>query len=199
MDFENLAGSGSSVSGEVIKHGESCVRWLLNRTTHGLKIQCKAHPCVEDFMRSIGGGEKVDPQVVGRHWVQLAGQPLMAYVIPTLASPQNGPPSTLEALGQPLLLNASTDNDGRTLRMPGEKAPKADTINISFLRMVGVSEGIGIAVGVKGVYSTSQLIKLRDQLVTATRAFYIEYLQELDLGGNIERGTGSVTTQDTRY
>lgn len=185
-----------NVVGEVIKHGESCIRIVLHRTALGLSLQVKVHPIVEDFIRDLGNGEKMDIGIVGRHWVNLkdASKPLMAYVIPGMAIPSlGGIRVTLgEGLGQPLVML----DDGKPI-LKGQE--RADAINISFLRLVGASEGIGVTFGVKGVYGKETLEKLRDNLVRAARLFYIEYLQPMDLGLNIERGSGAVTTQDVRF
>lgn len=171
---------------DVIKCGETVIRIVLHRNSNGLTVQVKTHPGVEDFMRMIGNGEKVDPGIVGRYWVPVGNEKnLAAYMIPALKPPSNGIPMTVDALGHPLLIMPDKD---MIIRGSGT----TELVNISFLRLVGVSEGIGITFGVKGVFSKEQLTTLRDKLATASRVFYIEYMQPIDLGVTIN-------TSELRY
>lgn len=168
---------------DVIKNGETCVRVVLHRNGVGLSVQVKTHPRVEDFMRSLGNGEKIDSTIVGRHWTPVVGGSLFAYVIPTLKTPTNGCPLTVDALGGPLVILHDEAQPVFRAAVAGQRQqqPNLDMVNISYLRLVGTSEGIGVTFNVKGVFGATGLRKLRDDICVTCRQFYIEYMQPMDL------------------
>lgn len=175
----------NEITGEVIKRGETCVIFTIHRNQlHskegvGMFLSVKTHPAVEDFMRSLstypGGNDPItiDVGVVGRHWVPIGGNPLIAYnFVEKLRDldemdSEDGRAYTLNHIGQPLLVS---DPDARR-----------PLINLSFLRLRGVSEGSGVTFGIHGVNSLDQLRSTRDQLSSAVRKFYTRYLKPVDL------------------
>lgn len=160
----------------VIKRGETCIYTGLHRSLIGLTISVKTVPGVEEFMRRLGGGETVEVNAFGRYWLPEwalsipplpTGPPLMAYsVVPLeIMRTDDGPTITIDRLGQPFL----------------HTVDRTEFINLSFLRLVGISEGAGVTFGMKGVYSLDGLRKLKDKLAVAERKFYLEYLRPIDL------------------
>lgn len=176
-----------NITGEVIKRGETCVIFTIHRNQlHskegvGMFLSVKTHPAVEDFMRTLStypGGQSepliVDASTVGRHWVPIGGAPLVAYQFvekldnyDAMLDDGDGRSYTMNHLGQPLLIS---DPDARR-----------PLINLSFLRLRGVSEGGGVTFGIHGVHSLDQLRTMRDQLSGAVRKFYTKYLKPVDL------------------
>ena len=166
----------------VTKGGETIIQTVLSRRSRragdplgwkgGLLITIKTLPRVEEFMQSLGQGETVDVSTVGRYWQEMSNQPLQAYIIQPLNSKQqsdDGSTITLDALGYPLVIQ---DPHG------GDRYP---TVNISFLRLRGISEGAGVTFGVKGVYNLDEMCKLRDRITLATRRFYVDYIRPIDM------------------
>lgn len=155
----------------VIKRGETVIQTTLHRAPIGLSVSVKVHPGIEEFMRRAGGGETVPVAASGRYWTPLSktAPPLQAYVITPLEPfvIEDGSYVNLEALGYPLILD-------RNDRWP------SNSVNISFLRLVGISEGAGITFGVKGVTSLSGASRLKDKLALAQIRFYKEYLRPMD-------------------
>lgn len=170
----------------VMKGGETCIQTLLSRRSRrhgdpadwrgGLLVTVKTLPRVEEFMQSLGGGEVVDVQTVGRYWQGMTpGQRLDAYVISALSKQQSDDGSTisLERLGNPLLL---PDAEGKD-RFP--------VVNLSFLRLRGISDGNGVTFGIRGVYSLDELRRIRDKITVGCRRFYIDYIRPADLLGTV--------------
>ena len=179
------------LTSEVIKRGQTCIQVILHRTRLGLTVEVHSHPNVEDFFRTFTPNPPIDVMTIGRYWLpycQTCGQhhqtlntdiigcrmyipkPLMAYAGVVGIDPmtiEDNTVITLDNLGQPLIKDGRVEG-GNTL------------INISFLRLVGISEG-GVTFGVRGVYSTERLHRLRDVISTATRKFYIDYLRPVDM------------------
>lgn len=157
------------------KSGESRILTSLRRSPlSGLIVTIWARTEVEDFMRSLGSGEMLDVQVLERYW-QPAGtekQSKKLYVydlaqdLGPLAS-GDGLSPRLDLPGQPLM---------------GEKEKyNTHTLNISFLRLVGISEPGGVSFAVSGVYSREAIDRLGELIKRATQHFYREFLKPYKL------------------
>lgn len=154
----------------VIKQGEMRVQVVLSRSPQGVLVRALAHPHVEEFMQRVGGGETVNVTSMGRHWIPLNKDvPLLAYTIPPMEPiiGEDGVSINIDLLGRPL-----TTLDERRGN---------DSLNLSFLRLVGISEGAGVQFGVKGVYTTTELRRLRDRMQLACQRLYNEYLRPVDV------------------
>ncbi len=154
---------------EVIKRGETCIETLLHRSLAGLSIDVKVHPGVEEFFRLRSVGEQVAVSTIGRHWTPTdKTKPLMAYGYHALESlrSDDGATISVDRLGSPII---ETKNNGEVI------------VNISFLRLVGASEGAGIRFNINGVYSDKYLRTMREYLGNAQKKFYIEYLRPIDM------------------
>jgi len=156
------------------KGGVTPIEIGLQRTAAGVKVVVKTVPEVEAFMRDLGHGNTSDVALNGRYWRAVQkGQPIQAYSMTEPIDTSGGAiPYRLDLLGYPL------NHDGY--------------VNLSFLRLVGSSEGIGASFFLKGVYSLSGLRNMRDQLVPAAKQFYVDYMKPVDL-------IIKVSTQEVRY
>lgn len=158
MAGENIA--------SVIKRGEICIQVIFHRTAAGLSVQVKARPEVEEFMQTLGGGERVDVESCGRYWTPLTkGQSLLAYVTASMGRSEG---VTMEHLGHPLIVQDRNVSGG-------------ELVNLSFLKLVGVSDGPGVTFNVQGVYSLEALRKIRDRIAKTSVNFYNEHLRPVDL------------------
>lgn len=162
MDLEEVS---------VVKSGEKCITINLDRSELGICVHVHALPRVEEFMRALGTGEKVDALGIGRYWAPVDGEDrLLAYVTQPLPELRTTG-INMEALGN--LLLRDVDERGRVLAKP--------EVNISFLRLVGISDPMGVKFGLKSPISTGGLRKLRDQIGEAARRFYLDYLRPIDV------------------
>lgn len=180
---------GMSVEAIVNKSGENRIQVTVGRSADGLRINVWARPEVEEFVRGLGTGEQHDVQVMGRYWVPVgvdkAAKKLLAY------DASNHPIYTvavneklsfrLDKPGQPLFEPAPRVD----LRLYGEDEerprpaarPMGECLNLSFLRLVGISEGGGVSFAIRGVYERASIDHLGAQVEAACNRFYREYLK----------------------
>jgi hypothetical protein len=159
--------AGELTTIETAKRGETVIRTTIERSPSGLTVQIQTHPSVEAFMRSLGDGLTQEVRAYGRLWQPLGpNKPdLVAYNMTTALGPftsYDGSTVRMDQVGNPLLIAT------------GGAPP---TVNISFLRLLGTSEGNGITFVLKGsVMSTDALAHLRDKIGRAQDALYKMYL-----------------------
>lgn len=163
----------------VVKRGETCVITTLSRSALGLSLRVKAHAAVELFMRGLAPPDSppVEVSLADRYWVpQKAAQPLLAYRLgapmPAIINPMTGSPLfNLDRLSRPIL--DDIDSEGRS---------RGDVpVNLSFLRLIGISEGPGVVFNVRGVYSLDALRAMQDKISYAQQQFYINYIRPVNL------------------
>ena len=161
---------------EVIKRGETSLTVSLVRSGGGLTVSVKAHPAVEAFMRGLGSGEATDVRAAGPYWRPVGRDGLPALQIYVMNEPI--PNLTLDSQnlcgvsrpGQPMLEH-HTDGNGR----------QRSNINLSFLRLVGISEGAGVTFAVRGVHTYEALTKMREQIGEAYKLFYRTYMKPIKM------------------
>ena len=167
--------------GETIlaKGGETVTRINIQRGKDGLKISVWAHPSIEAVMRDLAGEYgRTGVLNYGSHWTSKE-QAFNVWDFPkeVFASfHRNEPPFTLNYPGGTMLLQ---DSAGRHNHM----------LNLSFLRLEGISTGAGVTFTVKGVFQEDYINKLRDQIEQASITFYKAVLKPIEL-------TITVTSQE---
>jgi hypothetical protein len=159
----------------LMKRGEICIQVTFQRGRipgdkpgAGLIVEAKIHPLVEETLASFGTGEALDVRTTGRHWTSGdKDSPLLVY---DLSSPAVqgvvGDGKTLYTLDQPGL---PLLGDGHRL--------SADVVNLSFLRLKGLSEGAGMKFFVRGVFTLEQVRAIAEKVQNASRSFYISYMK----------------------
>lgn len=164
----------SEETATVMKRGEICIQATLHRNLQGLSISVKAHPRVEEFIKSLGGNGAIeDVRRHGRFWTPLDREKGLTVhsitqslgVIPM----GGGNYFRIDRIGQPIL-DPDTAVGGN---MGG--------INFSFIRLVGISEGAGITFKINGVYTLDAIRRMRDMIGEAAQTFYVSYLKPIDL------------------
>lgn len=166
---------GDSETSSIVKKGEIVTQVVLNRSMKGVTIQVKGHPAIEAFARGLGDGESQDIKLYGRHWHPVGDTALRVYnydpKVFKLDQLQVDDPgikiwARYDIPGQPLY-----DSEGR--------------LNLSFLRLAGISDGPGITFGISGVYTLDRLRLIRDHISAACRRFYVNYMRPVDLSVTI--------------
>jgi hypothetical protein len=143
------------------KGGQTPIEVSLRRVGVGIEVNVKILPDIEDFMKELGGGRQVRVDSYGRHWLpRQKGTTLLAY---DLNEHVDGGRDLyrMDILGSPI------NYDGHT--------------NLSFLRLVGASEGAGAGFYVKGVYSLDALRMMKQNISTAARQLFIDYIRPIDM------------------
>lgn len=160
----------------VVKGGEVCIDFGLERSSKGLTAIIKTHTRVEEFMRGLSsGGELIQVGSANRYWLPFKEtEPLTAYSINTKLEGYGGAADAdyhLDRLGAPLI---EVNPDYRKER-----------INLSFLRLVGVSEGMGVTFSIRGVYSKDMVNKMLDSIGIGLRKFYIDFIRPMNVNVQI--------------
>ena len=124
-------------------------------------MEVRTHPAVEDFIRQLGNGTKKALEMYGKTWSSFPGEaPLEVY---HLNGPING------ANGFRL------DNPADVLK------DDVGQLNLSFLRIAGVSSGSGVRFRVRGVYSLPLLERISDEIGSAVKQLYRDYIKTVNL------------------
>jgi hypothetical protein len=175
---------------DIIKGSDTKISLTLHRGIEGLRVSIKTISQIEDFFQRLSGGQSQQASIYNRMWTRDKGDetPLNVYMFekatikpPVEEDEERRVPYTLELVGSPLL--SYVEN-----RRTGAKDTGA---NISFLRIVGISEGAGATFNIKGVYSSGEVKNIRNKLSEALRRFYIDYMQPVSL-------SVMISTQDMR-
>lgn len=156
----------------VSKGGETKYRFNLNRSKMGLNFSIWAHPDIEEGFRLISEGtQPLEVGVFGRSW--RSTQPLLAYDTSAcvIKGGANDPRFSIDYLGQPLFIP-----DGRG---PGGLG---GVVNLSFLRLIGISEGEGVKFAIKGVvFGEEQITKLQIDIAEALKVFHRTFMKPINV------------------
>jgi hypothetical protein len=154
------------------KGGRVQIQTGFHRTARGLIVSIKTQPEVEEFFATIADGKRVEVNSIGRLWMPL-DKPLIAYSIP-------------KEVGEYVNLNTSKQQYyslqglGNGLNYAVNR--QDDTLNLSFIRLVGTSEGAGIEFRIKNaIFSLPALRNLRDFCAIAQKNFFVNYIRPVDL------------------
>lgn len=160
------------ISDEINKSGETFLQTILERSKQGLRLTVYASPRLEQFMASINdGAEFVQTRLYGREWLFSDLKFGAAYNTP--GEDFTGPKYTsggkfsyrLDQLGKPLIFKDD---------MNGNRC-----VNLSFLRLVGISEGNGISFEIKGVRTQDGIKELSTAIAQACKSFYDQYIRDV--------------------
>ena len=175
------------VEEELVKSGEQLIRISLRRSPIGHTLSVWAHPVIEKYFASMSSGVSAVTEY-GRNWVKRKNTPALEAYTFDRSSPQQlaimespSGPVSLSSIGEPLLFNEyGEDRPGRG----------REVINLSFIRLVGISEADGRSFDFRFVGTDEALQALAKKLRDAAKTFYLSYLKPVDV-------TVSVTIQKT--
>jgi hypothetical protein len=152
------------------KGGHDIVRLSLSRSSKGLVVKVKAHSSIEDFFQTLSQGRTEPVALHGRWWRPLGENPLPN--VYALSTPVQGRLYSLGGVGSDLSpTGASID---------GEYV-SPDTLNISFLRFVGISEGEGVAFSLPTVQTMEAVQGMSQKLRESIKGFYIDLLKPFNV------------------
>jgi hypothetical protein len=137
-----------------------------DRNRIGLIVKIHARRDIEDFASSLSQGRRMPVDAVGELWQNCNPDdvPLEYYDADTRL--ENNRLYRLDVIGGPLLIG---NDDGR--RGNGE-----ETVNLSFLRLVGISQESGVVVGFAGAYSNDYAKRANRLLMPALKQFLHDYI-----------------------
>lgn len=140
----------------IVKGGVTWFELALGRSRAGLEVWVKAAPTLEDFMKGLSDGGKSEPtESFGRKWQPTGiGAELRVYNLNHPGYPKGG---------------------DYTINKPGDYFDN-DLVNLSFLRLVGISDPAGIRFIVTGPYSKMFIKDLSAKIIVETRGLIREYM-----------------------
>lgn len=162
---------------EVVINGE---RWLYFSTFPGKKgliVQVKVHPRIEEFMSSLGDGTTKNPVIYDNKWFSTTpGVDLEVY---SAANPERlkGINFTINKPGSSLY----SETDDNTPSGLSVVVLSGGIINLSFLRLKGISQESGLEFGVKDVWPLSFRRELKSKVGSAFRHIANEYIRPVRL------------------
>jgi len=129
----------------------------------GLSVSVKVHPAIEQFIKGLGNGNVKSAELYDKEWVPVRDEPgLEIYHC------------------NPFLGN------GFRLDIPGSKLEdEHGNINLSFLRIKGISLDEGVTFGVRGVYSLEKMQQLREKIARTVQGLYRDYIKTSELNVTI--------------
>lgn len=142
------------------KSGEKVwVRLTFLNGLKGLEINVKAVPELENFIKNLGSGA-IHP-VTSNHWYN-----------PAEEKGWHGKVQKNEVWA----MEHTIDNPYYSLHYVGERLIQGSQVNLSFLRLVGISDEGGITFGEAKPYSRSERVRIKGQISVAVREFVLDYL-----------------------
>jgi hypothetical protein len=152
----------------VTRSGDEWLRLSMRQEKRGMLIEVKAHPTVEEFMRSAGAGRKDDLDAHGRTFWQAVD-----------------PEVDEKLLIYKMDRNPPQDEDGALpsyyLNLPGQNLVYDDgRINLSFLRIAGISEGVRF-ISTRDVYPLQYRRELKVRIGQAFRRFCSDYIKPVTI------------------
>lgn len=140
----------------------------------GLVLTISANPILEDFMRQMSKERRTGVDAYGDNWVNMnpTGGILEVYEIEEQLSNRA---YTLGAVGMPLVI---VPNPDRPVQRGGNGE---EPTNLSFLKLVGISQPGGVSLGLVGAYSWDYIMKLRNNLSSITKTFLHDYIVPISI------------------
>lgn len=161
----------------VVKGGEEMIKLGIKRSSKGIILTTRAHPLFEEFFSSQNG-ETIEVAEYRRDWHTLDGNPLRVWHI-------TQDPGVVRGTGATYCVN----KPGSPIVYSDQQFGKV--INLTFLRLVGVSSTEGISFEVKGAFTLNYLRSLSSEIGGAVKQLYIDFLKPIDI-------QVKVTTQENR-
>jgi hypothetical protein len=148
---------------EVVKGDKTWFELGTRRGKFGIELRLKTAPEVEEFMIAQADGATEALSIHGRNlkWYSPEGKDLQLYKMPIQIGNSYSGTYHVGSVGYDPLDNQI---DGGT------------AVNISIIRLVGISQGAGVVIGMKGPYGPESARELKSKLGTALRQFARDYL-----------------------
>jgi hypothetical protein len=154
----------------VSKGGELLLQTAVRRDKKGVTITVRASASIEDMMATMALDQAPRP-VAEYHRYWTSDKNLVVY---GLAADLGGIKAVSSRLAYRL------DRPGNPLDLRDDaRGAGIEIINLSFLRLVGVSDGVSFTVN--QVYSRDGIADLCKKVEEATRHFYVQYLKPIDM------------------
>lgn len=147
----------------------------LRNGSFGLTVTVRAAAGVEEYIKSMGSGETQDVKTIGRYWVPMKkDEVLQAYHL-------GGPMGMVQGKNGYFRLDKVANVLQEKQIVSQMTGAVKEVMNLSFLRLVGISEQEGVTFGVKGVYSEEAIYSIQKHTKDALHDFYQTYMKPMSL------------------
>lgn len=154
------------------------------RNVVGCVVHVTADPSIEEFMKNVSRGEVDDPARYDARWYSIPPEtPLRVYSFNAQAVGMKNQTYGLDWLGSDLIIPQKQRND---LGLVETK----QLANLSFLKLVGISNPEGVKFGVHGAFGEEQVRNVSKILLTETKKFLREFIVPADVNWQIISGRG---------
>lgn len=154
------------IESNVVKGGVCWLEMSVGRNKQGLSLWYRSVPAIEEFFINVSdGGLKENTAVYNREWWPL--EPQKELEVYRLEKPLQNNRFSFGHIGEPF-----TIQDRRT---------GAQTVNLSLLQVVGISNPAGVNMGIKGLYSKGFARDLSTKLMAEVREFVREYIVPINI------------------
>ncbi len=159
----------------VSKGGVCWAEFILKRCPKGLDFTVRVLPEVEELIKSLTTGKKEPAEAYGMEWfpIEPAGD-LMIYR--TDKRSIEGDSWTIDKVAQPLL----TVPDPRAERDPYERLA-AKKVNMSFLRIAGLSNPNGVRFGIHGPFSKDFIKQYGTDIIREMKNLVQQYIVPVNI------------------
>lgn len=157
----------------VVKKGEELLRTDVGRSVRGLVIRAKAHPSIEQwFQEKTSGNDPIPISNYKRLWTPMPEYPeLIVY------QPLPRGLSGVHPLHSGGYYTISAPGAAMLVEQEGAIGGAGTAVNLSFLRLRGISENLGIAFSIKGTYEEKEVRDIAEKVQRAMKRFYIDHMR----------------------
>lgn len=152
---------------EIIRKDDDIAAIGIKRTRKGLIFTISGHEALEALFQEWGTGEVQPVSAHGRFWQPLGGVSLEVYQLGKDPGIHSTPGGVHYSIAKPGCEILYADQTGRQV------------LNLSFLRLIGISQPRGRAFLVSGIYSTEIVESLIKQIPLAVERFHAMYLMPI--------------------
>jgi hypothetical protein len=158
----------------IVKKGEQLLTARLRRSSRGITLHAKAHSSIEEYFSSMSKAEPLHVNNWQRGiWNKFGEYPeLLVYGIDDKTASAKTSIGTIPG-------SFSVAYPGFQLLL--DQGTKSPTINMSWLRLKGISSDLGVAFSIKGAFTSDEVNNLSEMVYHSMKRFYLEYLKPVDV------------------
>lgn len=158
------------VTENIIKGGESLIAIGIRRSSRGIVLTTRANPVIEAFFQAQSG-DQIEVDEINRGWFPVGAEAESLKIWHIVHDPGVvRSPGGIYAINRP----------GQALIAPGA-TPQEKVINLSFLRLVGISSENGVKLEIRGAFTLKFIRDLAAQAGSTVKQFYIDCLKPIDI------------------
>lgn len=145
----------------------------------GLTYHVRVDPRIEAFVRQLGQGENIDVFNYANDWTPISPANMSIYSFPQASD------AAMRAQGFTMLFPGGLPTLAAKAIGLRETVPGEEFVNMSFLRIVGISSPEGVTFGINSAHSTPYVRKLLSDITNHMKVIIRDYISPLKLSSRI--------------